>query len=339
MEINHIPADWNGASLRLNSAEGLSRLLSVPGVGPKTALALAARFTSWDEMTRAPGAVMAEVAGQRATRADFSLGRPLPEKALDGVVTVFDDSYPPLLRDIDDPPVLLWTLGDVGPAGSLAGAVVGTRQPTRWGCRVAAAAAEAIGYSGASVVSGLALGIDGEAHRAALASGHHTVAVLGSGVDSPSPREHQELAEAILEAGGALVSEMPPGTAPSARTLVGRNRLQSGLSRLTVVAQCGIPSGTLHTARFTLLQGRRLIVPVPTGAHADDPASAGNVALAVSEPDPTVLRASKGDAAWLTRRARLADDTPENGEELSTTIRAVLAADERKRPPVQGRLL
>jgi DNA processing protein len=323
----------------LSSAGGLSRLLSVPGIGPKTAMALARHFPTWDALSAASTTEIEQVAGKRAASADLAAGRALPEEVLVDAITIFEEGFPPALRSLSDPPVLLWVVGSLASAVELAGAVVGTRQPTHWGRRVAAAAAEAIGEGGASVVSGLALGIDGEAHRAALASGHHTVAVLGSGVDAPSPREHRHLAEAILEAGGALVSEMPPGTAPSARTLVARNRLQSGLSRLTVIAQCGIPSGTLHTARFTLLQRRRLIVPVPRGAHVDDSASAGNLALAASKPDPSVVRASKADAAWLARRPRLADDTPETGDALRAAIRSALLQDEPTREPEQGTLL
>lgn len=115
-----------------------------------------------------------------------------------------------------------------------------------------------------SVVSGLALGIDIAAHRAALRVGGHTTAVLGSGIDRTTPREHLVDAEEIVKSGGCILIEQPPGTRSSPQTLVARNRIQTGLSSLVVVVQCGMKSGTMTTARHALSQGRPLAVADPS---------------------------------------------------------------------------
>lgn len=294
-------------------------LMEQPGVGPGTAIALARHFPTWDALRDSSPAERRTAAGKRAEQIVVAGLPPTPVPAPDGVIGYFDVRFPRRLLDIPSPPAVLWVRGELPAEEARAVAIVGTRKPTTWGVRTAERSVEALEGTGSVIVSGLALGIDGIAHRRALTLGLPTVAVLGSGVDRPTPAEHAQLAAAILEAGGSLIAEVPPGTTPSARTLVARNRLQSGLSDTVVVAQCGLGSGTLHTARFALLQGRELIVPEPTGDFAAEPQSAGNIALA-RESDFDVISASAAERRRVGMRSRLADSAPKTGEELAEAL-------------------
>jgi DNA processing protein len=158
-------------------------------------------------------------------------------------------------------------------------ACVGTRQPSAFGETAARGISRFLAGHGWSIVSGLAVGVDTLCHEAALEAGGHTVAVLANGLDSVYPRQNIGLAERILAAGGALLSEQPPGTPALPKHLFRRNRIQSGMSAATVVMQTDFVGGTMHTARYTLLQDRLLIAPVPQGAHAAEAKSRGLLAL------------------------------------------------------------
>ena len=309
----------------LRSAAGLLELMRHPGVGPGTAIALAERF-------RTVGALVASSAGERRAAAG-SRGADLDVTGVDaaradarpdGVVGYFDVMFPARLRGIPSPPAVLWVRGTLPDPVAPAVAVVGTRGPTPWGVRTAEGSVEALEGTGTVIVSGLARGVDGIAHRRALAVGLPTTAILGSGVDAPTPREHVKLAEEILDAGGAVISEVPPGTSPSARTLVARNRLQAGMADAVVIAQCGLDSGTMHTARFAMLQGRILIVPEPTGTFADESQGAGNLAL-IHGTDPRTVKASAADGKRLAERDRFADYAPQDASELLAVMRRAVA--------------
>jgi DNA processing protein len=189
------------------------------------------------------------------------------------IVILDDAAYPARLRAIDMPPPILFVTGDPGLlAAQHAIAVVGTRRPSDPGRLTAARIAGALARCQASIVSGLAVGIDGAAHAAALTESGGTVAVLGSGHGRVYPRAHARLAEAIVEAGGVVLSELPPDTAPTAGTFPRRNRLISGLSDATVVVEAGLRSGALITAGWALEQGRECFL-VP--GSIDAPASRG----------------------------------------------------------------
>ena len=168
------------------------------------------------------------------------------------------EGYPDRLASIDSAPKVLWLLGSPPPERAVA--IVGTRRPTAFGLWWAGLVAEAAVRAGFGVVSGLAPGVDTVAHRAALAAGGRTWAVLGSGVDVPTPPANAGLAREIATSGGGLLAEVPPGTPGSTRRRVARDRIQSGLSCAVVVCQCETSSGTMHTARFAVLQGRVLAV-------------------------------------------------------------------------------
>jgi DNA processing protein len=310
----------------LRSAAGLLELMRQPGVGPGTAIALAEHFSTGEALAASSPAERRAVAGARGEDLDLAgVEATRIEAGADGVVGYFDEAFPPRLRSIPSPPAVLWVRGTLPDPAVPAVAVVGTRGPTAWGVRVAEGAVEVLEGTGTVIVSGLARGVDGIAHRRALAVGLPTTAILGSGVDAPTPREHVSLAHEILDAGGALVAEVPPGTSPSARTLVARNRLQSGLSDAVVVAQCGLDSGTLHTARFAMLQGRRLVVPAPAGSYTEEPESAGNLAL-IRGDDPRTVKASPAEARRLAERERFVDYAPTNMSELRAVLRGGVRA-------------
>jgi DNA processing protein len=169
-----------------------------------------------------------------------------------------DAAYPVALTTIADPPPVLWTRGRAGALGGPAVAIVGSRAASPYGLAVAERLAGDLAARGIVIVSGLARGVDSAAHRGALAACGVTVAVLGSGVDVIYPGEHAALAKAI-DATGAVISELVPGTSPQPWFFPLRNRIISGLSRAVVVIEAGEKSGSLITARCALDQGRDVL--------------------------------------------------------------------------------
>lgn len=221
------------------------------------------------------------------------------------VVTLDDAVYPARLNRIHLPPAVLFVFGDVTALARIrACAVVGTRHPSGHGRMTATRIANALVASSATVVSGLALGIDGAAHEAVVRGGGITVAVLGSGLGVISPQSHRRLAEAIATTGGAVVSELGPDVVPGPGTFPRRNRLISGLSDATIVVEAPASSGALLTAGWAMDQGRScFIVPGPI----DAPTSAGCLSF---------LREFHGEAYIVTGVPQLiadlgyADDAP-----------------------------
>ena len=163
--------------------------------------------------------------------------------------------YPRYLLEIAQPPPVLYFIGDILPEDDLSIAIVGTRNVTKYGKQITQDTAAYLAGSGITVVSGLARGVDGIAHQAAIEAGGRTLAVLGSGVDVIYPPEHRKLAREIIQH-GAVISDYPPGTKPDGINFPPRNRIISGLSRGTVVVEAGERSGALITAKFALEQGR-----------------------------------------------------------------------------------
>ena len=172
-------------------------------------------------------------------------------------LTWHDEDYPPRLKQIYDKPPVLYVKGGLLPKDERAVAVVGTRKPSAYGREAARKLTSEIAASGVTVVSGLARGVDGVAHSAALEAGARTVAVLGSGVDVIYPREHASLAERVAE-NGAVVSEHPVGTRPDAQNFPRRNRIISGMTLGTLVVEAPEGSGALLTARHALEQNREV---------------------------------------------------------------------------------
>jgi DNA processing protein len=173
------------------------------------------------------------------------------------VLTWADANYPESLRQVDGAPPVLYVSGTLLPDDNLAIAIVGTRRASAYGREVAHRLGAELARNRVTVVSGLALGIDAVAHKAALDSGGRTIAVLGSGVDQVYPLQHRQLAQAIAT-NGAVVSEYPLGTRPEASNFPPRNRIISGLSRAVVIVEAGVRSGALITANFAADQGREV---------------------------------------------------------------------------------
>src|SRR5579859_6860553 len=188
-------------------------------------------------------------------------------------LTLLDDEYPAGLRQVADPPPVLFVRGRLTPADAQAVALVGTRRATTYGRAVADRLARDLAAAGVTVVSGLAKGIDTSAHRAALQAGGRTIAVLGNGLDQVYPAENAGLARQIVDSdAGAVVSEFAPGVPPDAVNFPRRNRIISGLSSGTVIVEAGERSGALITADFALEQGREVLA-VPGSIFS--PMSAG----------------------------------------------------------------
>jgi len=256
-------------------------LARTPGVGPITYAQLLRRFGD-------AGAAIAALP-DLARRGGGGGGRPPPAvpdertmareeahvAALGGRYLFRDDpDYPPLLAEVDDAPAVLIALGDAGVARRPAVAVVGARNASAASCRWARELALDLARGGAAVVSGLARGIDAQAHAGALGAGSEgagTVAVIGCGADVFFPPENRDL-QARVAAEGLLLTEYPPGTDPLARHFPQRNRVIAGLAQGCVVVEAAPRSGSLITARLAGEQGRE-VMAVP--GHPSDPRAQG----------------------------------------------------------------
>lgn len=206
--------------------------------------------------------------------------------------TVLDDAYPRILREIPGPPPVLYYRGTLPLRDEPTVAIVGTRRATSYGREATTLIASELAAAGVTIISGLAKGIDGFAHRAAIDAGGRTLAVLASGVDVIYPPEHRQLAERIVTT-GALVSDYPPGTKPDAPNFPARNRIISGLSLATIVVEAPSRSGALITVGFAADQGRD-VYAVPGSILS--PASGGT------------NRLLRQGATPLTAAAELLDD-------------------------------
>jgi DNA processing protein len=180
-----------------------------------------------------------------------------------GIISPLDDPYPLPLRWIKEYPPILYTLGNQEILRGVAVSVVGTREASHLGRSWARQIGELLALSHITVVSGLALGIDTEAHIGALKGNGGTVAVLAHGLDKITPTSNRPLADEILTNGGLLLSEHAPGVPPRRVEYVRRNRLQSGMSVCSIIVESGREGGAIHQARFTRSQGRDLFTVVP----------------------------------------------------------------------------
>ncbi len=239
-----------------------------PGVGPRIAARLLEHFGAASAVFDAPRSelerlrlpeetVASIVARDQHQRAELEIER---VRSLGGDILVLDDgAYPALLREIHDPPLVLYVRGAWrecldGPSI----AMVGSRRCSTYGQNAATMLARDLAARGVVIVSGLARGIDAASHRGALEADGRTVAVLGTGIDDVYPREHRKLADEILNKGGCIVSEFPLGTPPIGQNFPYRNRIISGLSLGVLVVEAAENSGSLITARLALEQGREV---------------------------------------------------------------------------------
>ncbi len=192
---------------------------------------------------------------------------------------VDDENYPERLRLISSPPLVLFTWGNMDCIQNPAVAIVGTREPGKFGEESARRIASVFSENGFTVVSGLALGCDTAAHRGCLDAGGQTVAVLAHGLDTVYPLKNQSLAEEIFEQSGCLMSEYPPGVKVRNNHFVERDRIQSGLSDAVLVAETSLDGGTMHTVGFCLEQDRVLACLVHPKENRDSVSTAGNKKL------------------------------------------------------------
>lgn len=182
-------------------------------------------------------------------------------------ITIADSAYPPLLREIIDPPLVLHVRGNASLLANLSVAIVGSRRATPYGINASEHLSRQLASAGVTIVSGMARGIDTAAHQAALEAGAPTIGVLGTGIDVVYPRGANRLFKRVIES-GAIVTELPPGTPPRREHFPVRNRIISGLAKATVIVEATTRSGSLITARMAAEQGRDVLA-VPGSIFSD----------------------------------------------------------------------
>ena len=256
-------------------------LAMVQGVGPLAMQRLLEHFSSPTKVLAASqeelqyvsgiGQTLAKRITQARTEVDIDEQLRLAAEHNIAILTPADERYPHLLRELPDPPAVLFLLGEFKEIDGLAVAIVGTRHASRYGLKQAESLAASLARAGFTVVSGMARGIDTAAHRGALAAGGRTIAVLASGVLAPYPPENTKLSEEIA-AHGCVVSEAPPTMPPISGMFPQRNRIISGLTLGTIVVEASNRSGALITARHAGEQNRQVFA-VP--GQIDSPLSAG----------------------------------------------------------------
>lgn len=244
----------------------------VPGIGSVTFTQLITHFGSAQKAWEAKGnelkpflnkAVFPAFLEARSEINPATLMSHIAEQGIT-VLTVADAAYPALLKQIYDPPPVLYLRGEIKPADAQAIAIVGTRKMTSYGSVVTERLAAELVGQGFTIVSGLARGVDGAAHKAAVEAGGRTIAVLGGGLNNIYPREHEQLAQQIIDGHGAVISEFPPDFPAVPGNFPARNRIISGLSLGLVVTEAAEQSGTMITVGTALEQGREVFaVPGP----------------------------------------------------------------------------
>lgn len=251
--------------MRTNLVDWIA-LNMVRGVGPRLANQLLDRFGTPSDILTASRSQLEAVGlkaetihelkgGETRARANAEVER-LGRLGID-VVVLADEDYPALLREIHDPPIVLYLRGAWRESlRQPCLAVVGSRRSSSYGVNAAQSLARELAASQLTIVSGLARGIDAAAHRGALEAGGRTIAVVGTGLETTYPPEHEKLADEILAAAGALLSEFPLGTPPLPQNFPYRNRILSGLSFGVLIVEAAEHSGSLITARLAYEQGR-----------------------------------------------------------------------------------
>jgi len=295
---------------------GHVRLACVPGIGSRLRRLLLERFGSPEGVFAASADEIASV-GRISRKLATALPTLANDSTADDVITLCRQrsvaillaetpAYPALLSRIDDPPGVLFVRGSLQPSDSLSVAIVGARHATPYGLRIAEQLGASLAHAGYTVISGLARGIDAAAHRGALRAGGRTIAVLGSGVLNVYPPEHGDLALEIIDS-GAVISELPPLTAPLQGTFPQRNRIVSGLSLGVVVVQAAERSGALITTRLATEQGREVF----------------------AVPGPIDCRMSRGCHRLIRDGAKLVESVDDILEEFGPLFETATTADGR----------
>ena len=266
----------------MTDRDALFVLNLLPGIGPVKVKELLSKFSSpasilemsASELSSVPGigSKIAETIVSWREHAKVEEELNMVERAGVTIVTMLDDDYPVLLKEIYDPPLLLYVHGKLPENDSQMLGIVGSRRYSRYGKKMAESLAASASFAKWTVVSGLAYGIDAISHRATLDANGTTVAVLGGGLARVHPQDHVPLAREIVDKGGAVISEFPMTYQPNKRSFPMRNRIISGMSQALIVVEAGLKSGSLITAKFALDQGR-LVFAVP--GQADNPQALG----------------------------------------------------------------
>ena len=298
------------------------RLIRTPGIGPVTYAQLLARFGSAEAALDAVPMLAARGGGRPPALADpRAVAAEIARVANLGARHLFlgDPSYPPLLAQLDDAPPALIVRGDLSLTARACIAIVGARNASAAACRFARELGVRLGERGATVVSGLARGIDTAAHQGSIATG--TVGVIASGIDVAFPPENRDLQERVAVE-GLLIAEQPPGTEPRARNFPSRNRIIAGLSGGTVVVEAAPKSGSLITARLAAEAGRE-VMAVP-GSPLDPRAQGCNLlirdgAILVQNADDILQQIAPLDPRAVRAPASRYDASPP--ADADTTVR------------------
>lgn len=222
------------------------------------------------------------------------------------IIGIGEPGYPKLLAKIRDAPPVLFVRGELALEERPGVAVVGTRKASGAGLRIARTIASFLARRQYTVVSGLALGIDAAGHEGSLEGRGPTVAVLAHGLDIVTPAAHRDLAARILAEGGALVSEHPPGVPPHRAEFVRRNRIQSGMSIASIVVESDVEGGSMHQARFTSNQGRKLLTVLAATDESRDDLNESGARKLIADLHATAIRSTRDvgrELAALTDRA------------------------------------
>jgi DNA processing protein len=300
-----------GQSVSFEERHAWLALAMTPGVGPRRILRAVERcgcaanvlhlpLTELEALELPAQAAQFISSGEAARAGDQELEKLAATGAL--VLTYRDEAYPERLKEIYDPPALLWVRGDPALLARPALAVVGTRHPTPYGTGMAEMLSRDLSMRGLTVLSGMARGVDSAAHKGALAAKRPTIAVWGTGIDVIYPKENKSLAEQIVAGGGAILSELPLGTFPAPQNFPKRNRILSGMSIGVLVVEAGEYSGTRVTARCALEQNREVFA-VP-----------GNV----------TTKNAWGPNLLIKQGAKLVSSWEDVWEELPTEVRMAL---------------
>jgi DNA processing protein len=316
-------------------------LALTPGLGPRRIVRAVERCGCADavlhlpltelEALEFPGhAAQFIVTGEAARAADAELEKLDATGA--AILTYRDEAYPERLRQIYDPPALLWMRGDASLLSRAIIAVVGTRHPTPYGTGMAEKLSRDLALRGITILSGMARGVDTAAHKGAIAAGRPTVAVWGTGVDVVYPKENKSLAEQIVAGGGAILSELPLGTFPAPQNFPRRNRILSGMSVGVLVIEAAENSGTRVTARCALEQNRDVFA-VP-----------GNVTNKNAwGPNLLIKQGAKLTSSWEDVWEDLASDVRAALEQsegfASEATSAASLFDEQPLPPSEARIM